>query len=145
VATPSPSGTPQQLVRALRAAGVEDPRVLAALGRVRRADFVPGEGRDRTDEDAPIPISHGQVTTQPSLLARMVEVLRLRGGERVLEVGTGLGFQTAVLAALCAEVVSVEWFPKLAEQARRNLDAAGIGNATVLVGDGCWVQVFGRP
>jgi protein-L-isoaspartate(D-aspartate) O-methyltransferase len=135
-AAPPPPGTPEGLVRDLRAAGVADPRVLAAFRRVRRENFVPTEARQRAYADAPIPIAHGQVTTQPSLSARMVEALRLGGGERVLEVGTGLGFQTAIVAALCAEVFSVEWFADLAEEARRNLDAAGVGNATVVVGDG---------
>src|SRR5438094_5127275 len=103
VVTPSSLATPDDLIRDLRAAGVADARVLAAFRLVRREDFVPAEARPRAYQDAPIPIAHGQVTTQPSLLARMVEALRLRGGERVLEVGTGLGFQTAVLAALGRE------------------------------------------
>lgn len=87
-------------------------------------------------EDRPIPIGHGQVTTQPSLIARMVAGLRLEGDERVLEVGTGLGFQTAILAVLAGEVFSIERFPDFAEQARRNLEAAGIGGVVVVVGDG---------
>jgi protein-L-isoaspartate(D-aspartate) O-methyltransferase len=86
--------------------------------------------------DAPIRIPHGQVTTQPSLIARMVAALGLCGGERVLEVGTGLGFQTAILAMLARQVVSIERFADLAEQARANLAAAGLGHVTVLVGDG---------
>jgi protein-L-isoaspartate(D-aspartate) O-methyltransferase len=86
--------------------------------------------------DQPIQIPHGQVTTQPSLVARMVEALGLTGTERVLEVGTGLGFQAAILALLADEVVSVERFADLAEQARRNLRAAGLGRVTVVVGDG---------
>jgi Protein-L-isoaspartate(D-aspartate) O-methyltransferase (PCMT) len=75
--------------------------------------------------DEPIRIPHGQVTIQPSLIARMVQALRLAGSERVLEVGTGLGFQAAILAMLAREVVSVERFADLAEQARANLEAAG--------------------
>jgi protein-L-isoaspartate(D-aspartate) O-methyltransferase len=136
VVEPSSPATPADLIRDLRAARVADARVLATFRLVRREDFVPVGARSRAYEDAPIAIPHGQVTTQPSLLARMAEALHLRGGERVLEVGTGLGFQTAVLAALCAEVFSVEWFADLAEQARHNLDAAGVGDATVVVGDG---------
>jgi protein-L-isoaspartate(D-aspartate) O-methyltransferase len=86
--------------------------------------------------DAPIRIPHGQVTTQPSLIASMVAALKLSGTERVLEVGTGLGFQTAILAVLARQVLSVERFADLAEQARANLAAVGLGRVTVVVGDG---------
>jgi protein-L-isoaspartate(D-aspartate) O-methyltransferase len=86
--------------------------------------------------DAPIRIPNGQVTTQPSLIASMVAALQLSGSERVLEVGTGLGFQTAILAMLARQVVSVERFADLAEQARANLAAVGLGRVTVVVGDG---------
>jgi protein-L-isoaspartate(D-aspartate) O-methyltransferase len=86
--------------------------------------------------DAPIRIPHRQVTTQPSLIAAMVAALGLTGSERVLEVGTGLGFQTAILAQLAREVASVERFADLAAQARSNLAAAGLGRVTVVVGDG---------
>jgi predicted O-methyltransferase YrrM len=84
--------------------------------------------------DEPIRIPHGQVTTQPSLIARMVQALRLAGSERVLEVGTGLGFQAAILAMLARDVVSVERFADLAEQARANLEAVGLGHVRVVVG-----------
>jgi protein-L-isoaspartate(D-aspartate) O-methyltransferase len=86
--------------------------------------------------DAPIRIPHRQVTTQPSLIAAMVAALGLTGSERVLEVGTGLGFQTAILAQLAREVVSVERFADLAARARSNLAAAGLGHVTVVLGDG---------
>lgn len=86
--------------------------------------------------DGPVGISHGQVTTQPSLSARMIEGLRLTGDEHVLEVGTGLGFQTALLARLAADVVSIERWPDMVEQARRNLARHGIQNVHLLVGDG---------
>ena len=99
-----------------------------------RSDFVPAEHADLADVDAPIPIPHGQVTTQPSLVARMVEALGLAGDERVLEVGTGYGWQTALLARLAREVFSVERFADLAETAQRHL--AGYENVTVVVGDG---------
>ncbi len=101
-----------------------------------RASFVPRPWISHAYEDRPIPIAHDQVTTQPSLIARMIEGLRLSGTERVLEVGTGLGFQTALLATLAREVFSVERFPELSEAARANLRVAGIGNATLAVGDG---------
>lgn len=84
----------------------------------------------------PIPIAHGQVTTQPSLSATMIEGLALTGREHVLEVGTGLGYQTALLARMAADVVSVELWPDLVRAARRNLARQGIRNAQVLVGDG---------
>ena len=128
--------SPEDLVRALRAQGVRDRRVLAAFRAVPRAGFVPPAAAGQAYLDEPIRIPHGQVTTQPSLIASMVAALRLTGGERVLEVGTGLGFQTAILARLAGQVVSVERFPALAEAARANLAAAGLGQVTVVVGDG---------
>src|SRR5919201_3705596 len=92
------------LVRILEVEGIHDRRVLEAFRRVRREQFVPLAHVLHAYEDRPIPIARDQVTTQPSLIARIVEALRLRGDERVLEVGTGLGFQTAILAVLAGEV-----------------------------------------
>jgi protein-L-isoaspartate(D-aspartate) O-methyltransferase len=86
--------------------------------------------------DRPLPIPHGQVTTQPSLSAKMIEALGLTGPERVLEVGTGYGFQTALLARLAGYVYSVERFPDFAAAARENLDLQGVDNVEVVVGDG---------
>jgi protein-L-isoaspartate(D-aspartate) O-methyltransferase len=122
------------LVAAAREAGVRDERVLAAIAAVPRADFVPPEYAELADIDRPIPIPHEQVTTQPSLVARMVEALALDGDERVLEIGAGYGWQTALLAELAAEVFSVERFADLAETARDAL--AGRGNVAIVVGDG---------
>jgi protein-L-isoaspartate(D-aspartate) O-methyltransferase len=119
-----------------RAAGVRDRRVIAAFRAVPRAGFVPAEAARVAYVDEPIAIPDGQVTTQPSLIARMVAALSLSGTEQVLEVGTGLGFQTAILAVLARDVVSVERFADLADRARANLDAAGLANVTVVVGDG---------
>lgn len=133
---PGAGGSPEDLVRACRAHGVRDERVLDAFRRVRREVFVPPEWAGQAYRDRPIPIPHGQVTTQPSLVAQMVAALHLSGGERVLEVGTGLGFQTAILAALPSEVYSIERFPRLAAQAERNLEASEIEGVTVVVGDG---------
>ncbi len=127
---------PDELVQACLDHGVRDQRVLAAFQRVRRADFVPPESVHRAYRDRPIPIPHGQVTTQPSLVAQMVAALKLRGTERVLEVGTGLGFQTAILAELAEQVFSIERFPKLSAWARRNLRTSGSGNVQLTVGDG---------
>jgi protein-L-isoaspartate(D-aspartate) O-methyltransferase len=121
---------------ASRRTGVRDPRVLEALRRVTRDRFVPVETADLADIDEPLPIGHGQVTTQPSLVARMVEALELSGDERVLEIGTGLGYQAAILGALARQVYSIERLPDLAVRARANLQTAGCGNVVVVTGDG---------
>ena len=124
------------LVLKIQAEGVSDQRALDAFRAVCRADFVPPEFASFAYEDRPLPIAHLQVTTQPSLVARMVEALDLEQTDRVLEVGTGLGFQAAILSRLCDLVVTVERFPDLAGAARENLRRAGITNVIVLVGDG---------
>jgi protein-L-isoaspartate(D-aspartate) O-methyltransferase len=129
-------GSPEDLVRVLCAEGIRDRRVLAAFGEVPRAQFVPPAATGQAYLDAPIRIPYGQVTTQPSLIARMVAALALTGSERVLEVGTGLGFQTAILARLARQVISIERVPALAAQARANLAVAGLARVRVAVGDG---------
>lgn len=121
---------------AVQRAGVHDGRVLDAFLAVDRTRFVPAAHASLAETDEPVPIGHGQVTSQPSLIGRMVEGLKLSRGDRVLEIGTGFGYQTAILATLAREVYSMEIVPQLAEQARRNLEGAGIRNATVVVGDG---------
>jgi protein-L-isoaspartate(D-aspartate) O-methyltransferase len=126
----------QDLIRAIRAAGVSDERVLSVMGMVPREGFVPVEHRGLAYHDKPVPIAHGQVTTQPSLSARMLEGLDLAGNEHVLEIGTGLGFQTALLAHLAADVVTVERWPDLVREARHNLARQRIHNVELLVGDG---------
>lgn len=128
--------TRSDLLAALRREGIDDARLLDAVGAVPRASFVPESALDRAYFDVPLEIPHDQVTTQPSLVAKMLESLELMGEERVLEVGTGFGWQTALLAHLAREVWSVERWPDLAESARRNLLAEGVGNAKVVVGDG---------
>jgi protein-L-isoaspartate(D-aspartate) O-methyltransferase len=127
---------PLDLVRAARRAGVRDERLLAAIAELPRTGFVPGDLAARAHIDSPVPIPHDQVTTQPSLVAQMVDALALTGTERVLEVGTGYGWQTALLARLAADVWSVERFADLAGAARKNLTVHGITNANVVVGDG---------
>jgi protein-L-isoaspartate(D-aspartate) O-methyltransferase len=127
---------PENLVAAARAAGVGDERVLAALRSIPRALFVPPSEIDRSYVDVPLPIPHAQVTTQPSLVAKMVEALALSGSERVLEIGSGYGWQTALLASLAGFVWSLERWPDLAEAARGNLERYGARNAEVSVGDG---------
>ena len=106
------------------------------MRRIRRSDFVPPRFADLAGQDVPLSIGHGQVTTQPSLVAAMVEALALDGSENVLEVGTGCGYQTALLASLARGVWSIERWPELAEAARANLAKAGIVNVEVVVGDG---------
>jgi protein-L-isoaspartate(D-aspartate) O-methyltransferase len=125
-----------RLVEAARQVGVDDLRVLNAMRRVPRAAFVPPDHIESAYYDEPLSIPHGQVTTQPSLSARMIEALRLSGAEHVLEVGTGYGYQTALLAQLASFVTSIERWPDLAEQARENLAAQNIKNVEVVDGDG---------
>ncbi|MGW1676188.1 protein-L-isoaspartate O-methyltransferase [Saccharopolyspora sp. NPDC002376] len=131
------SAGPEDLVRAARRAGVSDERVLTALRATPRGAFAPLEDRRAVYADVPLLIGHDQVTTQPSLSALMLEGLALAGDEHVLEVGTGAGFQTALLAGLAGDVVSIEWWADLSEQAGRVLDAEGVDNVDLVVGDGC--------
>jgi protein-L-isoaspartate(D-aspartate) O-methyltransferase len=126
----------EDLIRAVVSAGVRDARVFEALQEVPRADFVPPDLVEWAYLDRPLPIPHRQVTTQPSLSAKMIEALGLSSSERVLEVGTGYGFQTALLAYLSGFVWSVERWPDVTETAKRNLARHGIINVEVLAGDG---------
>ena len=119
-------------MRAAERAGVRDPRLLAAIAEVPRTGFVPAEHAARAHVDTPVPIPHDQVTTQPSLVARMVDALALTGDETVLEVGTGYGWQTALLSRLAADVWSVERYADLAATARTNLGAHGVARVTWL-------------
>lgn len=125
-----------RLVAAARRSGVRDPRVLEAVRAVPRAAYVPSASVRDAQRDRAIRIGGGQFTSQPSLIALMLEALELTGDERVLEVGTGLGYQTALLARLARDVWSVERIPELAAAAAANLAAEGAGNVTVVTGDG---------
>jgi protein-L-isoaspartate(D-aspartate) O-methyltransferase len=125
-----------QLVETLRAKGIRDLAVLHAVRHVPRHLFVPESVRHRAYDDAALPIGAGQTISQPYVQARYLELISLGGRERVLEIGTGSGYQTALLAMLTETVFSVERVPGLAQGARAALEAAGIRNATVLVGDG---------
>jgi protein-L-isoaspartate(D-aspartate) O-methyltransferase len=127
---------PQRLAELVEAKGIRDQRLLRAIVTVPRAGFVPRMYGGRAYRDEPIPIGHDQVTTQPSLVAAVLEALALKGHERVLEVGTGHGFQTALLARLARRVFSIERLADLAQAARRNLEHHQIRNAVVVVGDG---------
>ena len=126
----------ERLVQRLRRSGIRDERVLAAIGGVPRELFVPEGLRSRAYADGALPIGHGATISQPTMVARMCEELRLTGDERVLDVGTGSGYQAAVLAELSAEVVGIERIAELAEQARAALVAAGYPGVEVHVGDG---------
>jgi protein-L-isoaspartate(D-aspartate) O-methyltransferase len=126
----------EDLVGTLVGAGIEDDRLLEAFRAVPREGFVPPEDRHRAYEDVPLPMPRDQVTTQPSLIARMVEALELRGDETVLEIGTGYGFQTALLSKLARRVWSLERWADLAETGRANLERHGVENAQVVVADG---------
>jgi protein-L-isoaspartate(D-aspartate) O-methyltransferase len=127
---------PADLVAASRAAGVRDPRLLEVIAAVPRAQFVPPDLVAHAYDDAPLPIPHNQVTTQPSLVVQMVQALDLSSSDRVLEIGTGYGWQTALLARLANEVWSVERWEDIARTARGHLEHYGADNATVIVGDG---------
>jgi protein-L-isoaspartate(D-aspartate) O-methyltransferase len=120
----------------LRGRDVVDERVLAAMERVPRELFVPERLQRRAYEDAALPIGEGQTISQPYMVARIAEALALTGNEHVLDVGTGSGYQAAVLAELADEVDTIERIPALAEQARNNLKAAGYERVQVHVGDG---------
>jgi protein-L-isoaspartate(D-aspartate) O-methyltransferase len=122
--------------RQLRRRGIHDARVLAAMARVPRELFVPERERGRAYDDGALAIGHGQTISQPYMVARICAELALRGGERVLDVGAGSGYQAAVLAELAAEVVAVEVIPELAERARANLAAAGYERVEVVCADG---------
>ena len=125
-----------QLVEALRDKGIQDLRVLHAIATVPRHRFVPEAMRHRGYEDVPLPIGAGQTISQPYVHARTLELLRLTGHDRVLEVGAGSGYQTALLAELASTVLAVERVPELAQAARQALEEVGVRNATVVVGDG---------
>jgi protein-L-isoaspartate(D-aspartate) O-methyltransferase len=123
--------------RQLRRRDIADERVLAAMERVPRELFVPQSIAARAYDDAALPIGEGQTISQPYMVARICEALSLRGHERVLDVGTGSGYQAAVLAELAGEVHTIERIPELAQEARAALEAAGYGDRVhVHVGDG---------
>ena len=130
------AGYRAQLVEALRDKGIQDLRVLHAVATVPRHRFVPESMRHRAYEDVPLPIGAGQTISQPYVHARTLELLRLTGIDRVLEVGAGSGYQTALLAELASTVLAVERVPELAQAARAALEEVGVKNATVVVGDG---------
>jgi protein-L-isoaspartate(D-aspartate) O-methyltransferase len=120
----------------IRARGVRDPRILAAMARVPRHLFVPENLRASAYADEPLPIGEGQTISQPYIVAFMTETLRLDGAEKVLEIGTGSGYQTAVLAELVRDVYTVEIVEKLSVRAKGILEGLGYGNIHYREGDG---------
>ncbi len=129
-------GYRSQLVEALQLKGVHDMAVLRAVATVPRHLFVPELMRHQAYEDTALPIGNGQTISQPYVQARSCELLRLTGRERVLEIGTGSGYQTALLAMLCESVFSIERIPELARRAHEALRATGCTNVSVLHADG---------
>ena len=125
-----------RLVETLRGLGIQNLSVLKAFAETPRHLFVPEAVRHRAYEDSALPIGAGQTISRPYTQARYLEVLRLTGRERVLEIGTGSGYQTALLGALADQVFTIERVRTLAESARASLRAAAVGNVSILVGDG---------
>jgi len=120
----------------LRDRGIRHPQVLNAMERVPRHEFVEPSYRDQAYEDHPLPINAGQTVSQPYIVALMLEILQLEPSARVLEIGTGSGYQTAILAEICAHVYSIERHPQLAFEAQEILSRLGYTNVTLRVGDG---------
>jgi protein-L-isoaspartate(D-aspartate) O-methyltransferase len=120
----------------LRVRGIRDERVLSAMELVPRHEFVEPHYRDQSYEDHPLPIKAGQTVSQPYIVALMLEILHLDPSSRVLEIGTGSGYQTAILAEICAHVYSVERHPQLADEAQQTLSRLAFNNLTLRVGDG---------
>lgn len=139
--TPQFTGARRRLIDELRAKGISDLPVLRALDLTPRHQFVPTGVRHRAYEDAALPIGSGQTISQPYVHAMYLQTLQLQGAEKVLEIGTGSGYQTALLAHLCRHVYSVERIRPLLETARDAITACGVTNVSLLCGDG----TFGWP
>jgi protein-L-isoaspartate(D-aspartate) O-methyltransferase len=135
----------EELARLIQREGSADPRIVDAFRRVDRAGFVPDELRGEAYGDRPVTIPERQTTSQPSLIARMIDSVKPGPDDRALEIGSGFGFQTALLATLVKEVISIEAHQSLVEATRHNLERAGIGNASVLQGDGWLGHPEGAP
>ena len=116
--------------------GIKDPRVLAAMRRISRELFCPADLKHAAHDDRPLVIGFGQTISQPYIVAHMSEALGLKPTDRVLEIGTGSGYQTAVLAELAAEVLSIEVIPELGEGAQQRLRSLGYKNFEIKIGDG---------
>ncbi len=127
----------QQMVKEqLKARGIDDPGILAAIEDVKRHLFVPGKYKDNAYEDRPLPIGEGQTISQPYIVAYMTEVINPKPSDKILEVGTGSGYQAAVLAKLCDSVYTIEIVPSLGHNAKKTLDQLGYDNIKIKIGDG---------
>jgi protein-L-isoaspartate(D-aspartate) O-methyltransferase len=133
------------VARQLRRRGIRDERVLEAMATTPREEFVPGVPTSLAYDDRALPIDAGQTISQPYMVARMTELLRVEPGDRVLEIGTGSGYQAAVLARLGAKVTTIERLPDLAEGARAKLRELGIEDVDVRLGDGSVGEPEGAP
>lgn len=138
---PQFTGARRRLIDELRTKGIADLAVLRAFDLTPRHEFVPSGVRHRAYEDAPLPIGNGQTISQPYVHALYLQALQLKGHERVLEIGTGSGYQTVLLAHLCQHVYSVERLRPLLEAARDAITACGVTNVSLMCGDGS----FGWP
>jgi len=146
LSSPTPTPLPDDRVeerqrmvdRQIRARGVTDTRVLAAMEKVPRHAFVPSDVLDQAYNDYPLPIGYGQTISQPYIVAVMTELLKLKPGEKALEIGTGSGYQAAILAELTDKVYSIEIIPQLAERARATLDRMGYHYVVTKHADGYW-------
>ena len=128
--------TQEGLARLVEREGVQDKRILEAFRTIDRANFVPERYRFDAYRDRPVGIPEDQTTSQPSLIARMIDVTAPGPDDNALEVGAGYGFQTALLSQLAKSVIGIELWPSLAQAATENLERAGVPNAQVVVGDG---------
>ncbi|MDP8206633.1 MAG: protein-L-isoaspartate(D-aspartate) O-methyltransferase [Candidatus Electryonea clarkiae] len=126
----------EELIETLQRKGIKDKRVLDTIREVKRHLFIPPNMRGRAYEDSPLPIGKAQTISQPYMVAWMTELLHLKGKEKVLEIGTGSGYQAAILAHLCAKVFTVERISELAKEARERFEKQGIDNIVQKVGDG---------
>jgi protein-L-isoaspartate(D-aspartate) O-methyltransferase len=133
---PEYRGARRRLIEALQASGISDLAVLRAFELTPRHQFVPSGVRHRAYEDAALPIGSGQTISQPSVHARYLQLLRLTGHERVLEIGTGSGYQTVLLSHLAEQVFSIERVPELLERAREAIRECGVRNVSLMFGDG---------
>lgn len=124
------------LVEELKAKGIVDKGVLKAMGQIPREEFVPRRWRQQAYDDSPLPIGFGQTISQPYIVALMCQLLALTGKEKVLDIGTGSGYQAAVLSKLAKEVITIERIPQLAKKAKKTLQKLGFNNIKVIVGDG---------
>jgi protein-L-isoaspartate(D-aspartate) O-methyltransferase len=129
----------------IAARGVRNPRVLEAMRKVPRHLFITAEYQGAAYRDSPLPIGQGQTISQPFIVGLMTELLEISPGDRVLEIGTGSGYQAAILAVLGADVITVERIPEVARMAEENLEKAGISHVRVVVGDGTEGYPPGAP